>query len=76
MIKVSEFEYRWGQEFSVLHVIQTGSGAHPASYQMGIGDSFPGSKAAGGEANHSLQLVPRSRKCGTYTSTPPYTFMM
>jgi hypothetical protein len=25
----SEFESRWGQEFSLLHVVQTGSGVHP-----------------------------------------------
>jgi hypothetical protein len=26
----SEFEYRYGQEFSLLHVVQTSSGVHPA----------------------------------------------
>jgi hypothetical protein len=31
----------------VLHVVQTGSGAHPSSYQMGTGECFPGGKAAG-----------------------------
>jgi hypothetical protein len=36
-----------GQEFSLLPVVQTGSGVHPASYPMGTGDSFPGYKAAG-----------------------------
>jgi hypothetical protein len=41
------FESRWGQELSLLHVVQTGSGAHPASYLMGTGGSFPGGKAAG-----------------------------
>jgi hypothetical protein len=38
---------RVGSEFSLLHVVQTGSGAHPASYPMGTGGSFPGGKAAG-----------------------------
>jgi hypothetical protein len=33
--------------FSLHHRVQTGSGAHPASYAMGIGGSFPGGKAAG-----------------------------
>jgi hypothetical protein len=28
--------------FSLRHRIQTGSGAQPASYPMGIGGSFPG----------------------------------
>jgi hypothetical protein len=30
-----------------LHVVHTGSGAHPVSYPMGTGGSFPGGKAAG-----------------------------
>jgi hypothetical protein len=33
--------------FSPHHRIQTGSGAHPASYVMDSGSSFPGGKAAG-----------------------------
>jgi hypothetical protein len=39
--------FRWGQEFSLLHVVQTGSGVHPTSCPMGTGGSFPGGKAAG-----------------------------
>jgi hypothetical protein len=39
-------ESRQDQEFSLLHSVQTGSGAHPASYTMGTGSSFPGGKAA------------------------------
>jgi hypothetical protein len=35
------------QDFSLLHNVQTGSGAHPASYPRGTGDSFLGGKAAG-----------------------------
>jgi hypothetical protein len=35
------------QDFSLLHSVQTGSGAHPASYPMGTGGSFPGGKAVG-----------------------------
>jgi hypothetical protein len=33
--------------FSLRHRVQTTYGAHPASYQVGIGDPFPGGKAAG-----------------------------
>jgi hypothetical protein len=29
------------QDFFLLHSVQTGSGAHPASYPMGTGGSFP-----------------------------------
>jgi hypothetical protein len=36
-----------GSEFSLLHVVQSGSCAHPASYAMGSGGSFPGDEAAG-----------------------------
>jgi hypothetical protein len=35
------------------HCAQNGSGAHPASYPMGTGDSFPGGKAAGAWSYHS-----------------------
>jgi hypothetical protein len=33
--------------FSFHHYVQNGSGAHPASYQMGTRGSFPEGKAAG-----------------------------
>jgi hypothetical protein len=36
-----------GSEFSLLHEVQTGSGAHSASHLMGTGGSFPGGKVAG-----------------------------
>jgi hypothetical protein len=35
--KGSELESRWRQEFSLFHVVHTGSGVHPASYPMGTG---------------------------------------
>jgi hypothetical protein len=38
----SEFDSRWCQEFSLLHVFQTVSGVLPNEY----GGSFPGVKAA------------------------------
>jgi hypothetical protein len=33
-----------GKEFFLFHSVQTSSGAHPASYPMGTGGSFPGVK--------------------------------
>jgi hypothetical protein len=33
--------------FSLHHRVQNGSGAHPASYPMGIRGSFPAGKAVG-----------------------------
>jgi hypothetical protein len=35
------------RDFRPLHSVQTGFGTHTASYPMGTGVSFPGSKAAG-----------------------------
>jgi hypothetical protein len=45
--KTSEFESQLGQDFLLLHVVQTDSGSHSAPYPMGTGDPFPGGKAAG-----------------------------
>jgi hypothetical protein len=36
-----------GQDFSLLHSVQTGSGAHLAPYPMDTGDPFLRGKAAG-----------------------------
>jgi hypothetical protein len=36
-----------GYGLDLLHSGQTGSGAHPASYGMGIGDPLPEDKTAG-----------------------------
>jgi hypothetical protein len=44
----TEFRVPVGQEFSLLHVVQTGPGTNPTSYLIGTGVSFPrGGKAAG-----------------------------
>jgi hypothetical protein len=40
-------DYRQGQDLSRLPVVNTGSGAHLASYAMGTGGPFPGGKAVG-----------------------------
>jgi hypothetical protein len=40
----SEFESRYGQEFSFFHVVQTDPGSHPVSYAMVTEGSFPGVK--------------------------------
>jgi hypothetical protein len=71
----SEFESRLEQEFSLLRVVQTGSGAHPASYPMGTGPCFSGGKAAGNEADHSPPVSNEVKKMWIYTFTPPHGFM-
>ena len=52
-------ESRWGARFSA-HV-QTGPGAHPASYTMGTG-SFPGVKRPGCGVDHPPHLAPRLKE--------------
>jgi hypothetical protein len=43
-----------GRVFVFSPCVQTGSGAHPTSYPMGTGGSFPGGKARPGrDADHS-----------------------
>jgi hypothetical protein len=42
------------EDFSSNLCVQTGSGAHPASYTTGTGGSFPGGKVRPGrDADHS-----------------------
>lgn len=43
----NQFESHQGQEFSLLHVIQTDSAANPAPYPMGNSGSFPRGKTRG-----------------------------
>jgi hypothetical protein len=64
-----------GRVKNFLHVFQTGCGAHPVSYSMGIGGSFPGVKRQGLEADHSPPTSAEVKKIWIYTSTLPYAFM-
>jgi hypothetical protein len=70
-----EFEYRQGKKFSLLHIVQTGSGVHPTSYKMGTGGSFPEVKRQRREADHSPPTSAEVKKMWIYTSTPLYAFM-
>jgi hypothetical protein len=60
------------EDFSSDLCVQTGSGAHPASYIMGTGGSFPKVKRGQGVilTAHPL-LVSRSRKSRSCTSCHP-----
>jgi hypothetical protein len=70
-----DFKSRLGKKFSLLHIVQTGSGVHPTSYKMGTGGSFPGVKQQGREADHSPPTSAEVKKMWLYTSTPLYVFM-
>ena len=50
--------------------VQTGPGAHPASYTTGTG-SFPGVQRPGRGVEHPPHLSLRLKKEYSYTSTPP-----
>ena len=52
-------EFRWGSRFSAP--VQTGPGAHPASYTTGT-VSFPGVKRPGRGVDHPPHLAPRLKK--------------
>jgi hypothetical protein len=75
MTEESELESRYGQDFSLLNIVQTCSGVHPTSYRMGIGGSFPGGKAAGREADLSPPAKVEVKKRWISTSTPTHGFV-
>jgi hypothetical protein len=54
------------RNFSLFHIVQTGPGAHAASFPMGVGPLSQGVKRSGREVHHSLHLVPRSRVVELY----------
>jgi hypothetical protein len=66
-----ELELWLGEEFSLLHDIQIGSGAHPASYPISIKSSFPGCKK---QPRHEVDYTPPTRvkvkKTWIYMDTP------
>jgi hypothetical protein len=66
---------RLGGINSLLCIVQTGSGAHPTSYPIGNGGSFPGSKTDGA---WNLPLTSNWCRCqenmGLYIRSP-YVFM-
>jgi hypothetical protein len=66
-------EFRWGRDFSAP--VQTGPGAHPASYTMGTG-SFPGIKRQGRGFDHPNPIAPRLKKDSTLNGTQNARYKM
>jgi hypothetical protein len=58
-------------DFSLYHHVQTGSGAHTASYPMGTRDSSLWVKWPGHEADHSPPSSVEVKNVWSYTTTPP-----
>jgi hypothetical protein len=57
--------------FSLHHRVQTGSGAHPASYRMDTSGSYPGVKRQGRKADHSSLSSAEVINAWSFTSTQP-----
>jgi hypothetical protein len=57
--------------FSLHHRVQTGSGAHPASYPMATRTLSLGVKWPGREADHAPPSSTEVNNAWSYTSTPP-----
>jgi hypothetical protein len=66
----SQFESRWGKEFSLLHVVQTCYGAHQPRIQCVPGALSPGVKRPGREADHSPPASAEVKKMWIYIYTP------
>jgi hypothetical protein len=62
------FDFRHGLYF-FRHRVQTDSGAHPASYQMGTESYFPG-----GKVDHSPPASTEVKNMQIYTSILKYVF--
>jgi hypothetical protein len=57
--------------FYFHHRVQSGSGAHPASYPIGTRGSFSAVKRPGRETDHSPPSSAEVKNARRYTSTPP-----
>jgi hypothetical protein len=69
-----DFDSWQGQNFSLLHSVQTGSGANPAFYPMRTGSFSVRVKRPGCEANHSPPSSPEIRNCGAIPPLPRHGF--
>jgi hypothetical protein len=65
-----------GQDFSLLHNVQTGSGAHSASYPAGSGVQSSGVKQTGRESNDSPAFIADVENAWRCTSTLPCVSMV
>jgi hypothetical protein len=58
--------------FFLRRRVQTGSGAHPASYPVSTKEALsPGVKRPGREADHSPKPCAKVKNAWSFTSTPP-----
>jgi hypothetical protein len=76
----SEFASQYGQDFCLLHVVQTGSGAHPASYPTSCPMGTWGGGGPGGKGTRARRsLASKSFQDQEYVDLyihSPYAFMV
>jgi hypothetical protein len=65
-----------GEDFSLAHKFQATSGAHTASYPLGIYVPSSGVKRTGREANHSPPSIAKVKNAWRYAATPPHVLMV
>jgi hypothetical protein len=58
------------KDFSIIHSVQTGSEANPASYSMGTKGSVPGVKQSRREADHSPRSTAEVKNEGAIPPLP------
>jgi hypothetical protein len=58
------------RDLFLLHSVQTGSGAHPASYPMSTKSCFPEVKRSGRQADHSLASSAGAKNGGAIPLLP------
>jgi hypothetical protein len=58
------------RDFFLLHSIQIDSGAHPASYPIGVRGSFPRGRGQSVKLTIHVHLVLRSKMMELYLSSP------
>jgi hypothetical protein len=74
--KGSKFQSRWGQEFSLHHVVKTPLGPTQPPIQWVSGALSLGVKRPGREPDHPPPTSAEVKKTWVYTSIPPCAFMV
>jgi hypothetical protein len=69
-IGIAQIDSRQEQDFSLLHSLQTGCGAHPVSCPMGTGCDFPGVKWPRPETDHSAPSTAEVKNGGAIILLP------
>jgi hypothetical protein len=64
-----------GQDFSLLHSVETSSGSHPACYPLSTWAFSPGVKRPECESSHSIPSSAKVKNDTTLPPLPPYIFM-